>query len=60
MANLAAIWIDDTQDKIEIRLDWDNGRHQVIRIRGYSPDALIAAFEQAAHMLRQEKLAEFI
>lgn len=38
----------------EIRIDWDNDRHQSIIILGDAPDAVIKGFKCAADLLSSE------
>jgi hypothetical protein len=60
MAKAISVWIDEFESRKEIRIDWDNDRHQAVKISGSSPDALIYAFEEMAQLLRREQMAEFI
>lgn len=60
MAKLKIIWIERDLTKIDketndaIRMDWDNGRHQRIDIKGGNPLQVIAALKAAALALERE------
>jgi hypothetical protein len=40
MANLEKIWINDFGGRNEIRIDWDNDRHQAIFLSDLHPDSV--------------------
>ena len=59
MTRLENLWVecDDEGYKVftAIRIDWDNGRHQRIRLSGTSPDDLIRALKDAASIIDAEQ-----
>ena len=61
MAKLKEIWIErdlaGISEKEAIRIEWDNDRHQRIKVYGSRPIDLIHAFQQAVMVLENE-LAE--
>ncbi len=54
MANIEKIWINKVRDKIELRIDWDNDRHQAIMLKGTDPESVKDGFLEAAHLLNKE------
>ena len=40
--------------KNELRISWDNGRHQAIVLHSHDAEGLKEAFIQAAHLLAKE------
>lgn len=54
LINIEIIQKDITCDSVEIRLDWDNDRHQQIALRGDSPHDALAFFERITNVIRAE------
>jgi len=61
MAKLDEIWIENhANSNPEIRLDWDNDRHQRIEIKGRNPLHVIEALKIAELELKSELYNEKI
>lgn len=54
MARLNKIWIEDCDGEKFIRIDWDNGRHQCIKIDGNQPEDVITALRDSMHLLIED------
>lgn len=54
MANLEKIWINKVIDRTELRIDWDNDRHQAIMLDGTDPESVKEGLLKAAHLLNKE------
>jgi hypothetical protein len=44
----------DYPDEGEIRIDWNNDRHQSIHIKSRNPEDVLTAFQEATRMLSME------
>ena len=61
MAELKKIWIEHyANSNPEIRIDWDNDRHQRIEIKGRNPLHVIEAFKRIKLELEAELYNEEI
>lgn len=54
MTKLEKIWTQECIGRTEIRIDWDNDRHQAIAMEKTDPESVRAALLRAAHLLGQE------
>ena len=59
MAKLKNIWLEkqelgDSLNFYNIRLDWDNDRHQALKIENLNPISVYNSLIDAANLIRQE------
>jgi len=54
MARLAKIWTNEFDNKKEIRIDWDNDRHQSLQLVDGSPEEVIIKLKEMARLLERE------
>ena len=52
MTKLININVDQVTN--EIRCDWDNGRHQAVKIKGDTPRDFIGSLHEMVELLHQE------
>jgi len=59
MAKLKKLWVKDADDcsPAEIRVNWDNDRHQAVQIKGNDPQALMNALEDLIEVLDLDAFA---
>jgi len=60
MTKLEKIWTNTIEDRHELRIDWDNDRHQAIQLKGLDPESVERGLVEAAHLLAQERQAEHL
>jgi|GEM_PF-4529486 hypothetical protein len=54
MTKLKAIYSLETGGRKEIRVDWDNDRHQAITLKNDSPESLAFALKELAELIKYE------
>jgi len=55
MATLENIWLNKVGDEHELRFDWDNDRHQAIKLSKKDPESVKEALLKAARLLDKEQ-----
>lgn len=56
MAKLESMWIDySIRSEPTINLDWNNDRHQSVKIKGSEPEKVIFSIEELVQLLKEEK-----
>lgn len=62
MARLERLWVKESGKHYpaEIRVDWDNDRHQAIRVNSGEPEELASALEDLVRILNKEILSRKI
>jgi hypothetical protein len=55
MTELKKIFINDTSFHHELRLDWENDRHQSIKLEGLDAKSVEEGLFKAADLLKQER-----
>ena len=59
MANMEKIWLNSVSDgdrlRHELRIDWDNDRHQAIHLDSLAPEDVEAGLVRASIELNQER-----
>ena len=64
MTKLKKIWIHENKpqpvasSRYELRLDWDNDRHQAIAMAGMTPDAVREAMLRMVHLIVKDQQNE--
>jgi len=63
MAKMTRIWIAETgpaERGIDLRIDWDNDRHQGIRMNSSEPEDVVQGLLDAARLINKERRADKI
>ena len=64
MPKLKKIWINTTHysmyNKAELRIDWDNDRHQGIALKSLEPDDVKQGLLDAVNLIAKEQLDEYL
>jgi hypothetical protein len=55
MPKLEKIWIATFDGRHELRMDWDNERHQAVAIRTLEPEDVKQGLLEAAHLIAKEQ-----
>jgi len=51
---LKKLWISEFSGRIELRIDWENDRHQAIELRGNRPEDIKNMLELALLVIKSE------
>ena len=61
---LKNIWINDllinSYQTLEIRIEWNNGRNQLVKLDDKSPKEIIKGLKRAAELLEQDFLNGYL
>lgn len=56
-ALIEKIWINKPEGRLELRIDWDNDRHQAVELKGLNPECIQSALMQASYLVAAERRA---
>lgn len=59
MAQLKKVWVSGNgeDEPFELRIDWDNDRHQAVKIKGKDPQKVMDALEEMVEILDLDAFA---
>lgn len=63
MAKMTRLWIatgDSRERGAELRIDWDNDRHQSVSINSLEPEDVTQGLLEAARLINKERLNDKI